>query len=102
MPPAGLPIEQVLGEYSLSFLRRDVALFFSTRARDSLARASDLSPNFPEYKPPTLSYETHPNDLEFGYLQAFRGRILTLAHPDESHMQKYGRFGETPVLRTRP
>ena len=36
VPPAGLPIEQVLGEYSLSFLRRDVALFVSTRARDSL------------------------------------------------------------------
>ena len=33
--PAGLLIEQVLGEYSLSFLRRDVALFVSTRARDS-------------------------------------------------------------------
>ena len=35
VPPAGLPIERVLGEYSLSFLRRDVALFVSTRARDS-------------------------------------------------------------------
>ena len=35
VPPAGLPIEQVPGEYSLSFLRRDVALFVSTRARDS-------------------------------------------------------------------
>ena len=35
MPPAGLPIEQVLGEYSLSLLRRDVALFVSTRAQDS-------------------------------------------------------------------
>ena len=35
VPPAGLPIEQVLGEYSLSFLRRDVALFVSTRARHS-------------------------------------------------------------------
>ena len=35
VPPAGLPIVQVLGEYSLSFLRRDVALFVSTRARDS-------------------------------------------------------------------
>ena len=35
VPRAGLPIEQVLGEYSLSFLRRDVALFVSTRARDS-------------------------------------------------------------------
>ena len=32
VPPAGLPIEQVLGEYSLSFLRRDVALFVSIRA----------------------------------------------------------------------
>ena len=46
----------------------------------SEARASDLNPNFPEYKPPTLSYETHPNDLKFGYSQAFRGRILTIAH----------------------
>ena len=35
VPPAGLPIEQVPGEYSLLFLRRDVALFVSTRARDS-------------------------------------------------------------------
>ena len=35
VPPAGLPIEQVFGEYSLSFLRRDVALFVSTGARDS-------------------------------------------------------------------
>ena len=35
MPLAGLPIEQVLGEYSLSSLRKDVALFVSTRARDS-------------------------------------------------------------------
>ena len=35
VPPAGLPIEQVVGEYSLSFLRRDVALFVSTKARDS-------------------------------------------------------------------
>ena len=32
----------------------------------SEARASDLFPNFPEYKTPTLSYETHPNDLKFG------------------------------------
>ena len=107
MPPAGLPIVQVLGEYSLSFLRRDIALFIRFHQSPgsllrSEARASDLLPNFPEYKTPTLSYETHPNDLKFGYLQAFRGRILTLAHPDESHMQRYGRFGETPVLRTRP
>ena len=27
---------------------------------------TDLFPNFPEYKTPTLSYETHPNDLKFG------------------------------------
>ena len=44
----------------------------------SEARASDLLPNSPEYKPPTLSYETHPNDLKFGYLQTFRGRTLTI------------------------
>ena len=37
MSPAGLPIEQVFGEYSLSFsLRTDVALFDSTRAPDGL------------------------------------------------------------------
>ena len=35
VPPACLPIEQVLGEYSLSFLRRYIALFVSARARDS-------------------------------------------------------------------
>ena len=35
MPPAGLPIEQVLGEYSLFSLRRDVAIFDSTRAPNS-------------------------------------------------------------------
>ena len=36
VPPAGLLIKQVLGEYSYSFLRRDIALLFvSTRARDS-------------------------------------------------------------------
>ena len=36
MPPAGLPIEQVLGEYYFRFLRRDVrvAIFDSTRAPD--------------------------------------------------------------------
>ena len=38
---------------------------------------------------PTLSYETHPNYLKFGYLQAFRGRILTIA-----------RFKLLVVLRT--
>ena len=57
------------------FLRRDVVLFVSTRALGQLlrseARASDLLPNFPEYKTPTISYETHPHDLKFGYLQAF-------------------------------
>ena len=88
------------------FLRKDVALFVPPESPGQLlrseARASDLLPNFPEYKTPTLLYKTHPNDLKFGYLQAFRGRILTLAHPDQSHMQKYARFGETPVPRTRP
>ena len=31
--------------------------------RRSEARASDLSPDYPEYTTPTLSYETHLNDL---------------------------------------
>ena len=37
-------------------LRRNVALFDSTRA-------PDLFPDYSEYKTPTLSYETHPNYL---------------------------------------
>ena len=50
--------------------------FLSLRCRSSIrfhqspgwllkseARASDLFLNNPEYKTPTLSYETHPNDL---------------------------------------
>ena len=48
MSRAGLPIDQVLREYSL--LRSE-------------ARASDLFPDYSEYKAPTLSYETHPNCL---------------------------------------
>ena len=56
----------------------------------------------PEHKTPTLLYETRPNHLNNDNLQAFRDRTLTLAHPDEPHMKKYGRFGETPVLRNRP
>ena len=73
MPPAGLPIEQVLGEYSLCLClrRRDVA-FYSIPPEPRIAYelggtcAFDLFPNFPEYKTPTSSYETHPNDLKFG------------------------------------
>ena len=30
-----------------------------------------------------------------------QGNIITLAHPDEPYMQKYGRFGEAPVPRSR-
>ena len=32
---------------------------------------------FLKYKTTILSYETHPSDLKFGQLTAFRGRILT-------------------------
>ena len=32
----------------------------------SEARASDLSPDYPEYKTPTLSYEAHPKYLKYG------------------------------------
>ena len=70
MPPAGLPIEHILGEYSLSFpSRRRCFIRFHQSPRwllRSEARASDLFPNFPEYETQTLSYETHPNDLKFG------------------------------------
>ena len=72
MPPAGLPIEQVLEDYSLSFPSKRCSFIRFHQSPGwllkSKARASDLFPNFPEYKTPTLSYETHPNDLKFGYL----------------------------------
>ena len=49
----------------------------------------------------------HPNNtktdqlLILRYLPAFQGHTITLAHPDETHVQKYGKFGESPVpLRT--
>ena len=62
MPPAGLPTEQVLGEYSLSFLRRDVALFVSTRARDSFRDRRHVPPiyflTFPNIK--RQPYHTKP------------------------------------------
>ena len=34
-------------------------------------------------------------------LPALQVHIITLAHPDEPHMQKYGNFGEIPVPLTR-
>ena len=65
--PAGLPIEQVLGEYSLSEAsqRRSFTRFLQSPGwlLRSEARASDLFSDYPEYKTPTLSYETHPNYL---------------------------------------
>ena len=67
MPPAGLPIEQDLGEYSISFsLRSRSFIRFHQSAGwllRSEARASDLFPDYPEYKTMSLSYETHPNYL---------------------------------------
>ena len=52
-------------------LRGGVAIFNSTRLRApdgfwllrSEARASDLFPDYLEYKTPTLSYEIHPNEI---------------------------------------
>ena len=63
MPPAGLPNEQVLGEYSLSLpsYRRSFIRFHQSPGwlLRSEARASDLSPDYyPEYKTPT--YHTKP------------------------------------------
>ena len=63
----------------------------------SEARASDLIPNFSVYKTPALSHETRPNYLKFGNLQAFRGRILTLAHPAEPHVRR--NMGDSGKLR---
>ena len=40
----------------------------------------------------------HPGSF---VLLVFQGNTITLAHPDEPYMQKYGRFGEAPVLRSR-
>ena len=55
-------------------LRRDVliALLDSTRAPDGfrdrrhVPPISDLFPDYPQYKSPTLSYETHPSYLNYG------------------------------------
>ena len=41
---------------------------------------------------------TPPITNQIRQLRAFQGRILTLIHHDELYLQKYGRFGETPVL----
>ena len=30
-----------------------------------------------------------------------QGNTITLTHPDEPHLQKYGRYGEAPVPRSR-
>ena len=68
----------------------------------SEARASDVFPDYPEYETPTLSYKAHPNYLEIRIITGHSRLMLTLDHPDDPHMQKNGRFGETPVLRTRP
>ena len=66
------------------FRRRYVALFDSTWQSPgyilrSEARASDLFPNCPGCRTPTLWYETDPNNLKFVQLQAVRGCILTHA-----------------------
>ena len=48
----------------------------------------------------------HPNSTKtdqiptLRYLPAFEGRTRTLAHPDEPHMQKYGKLVEIPVPLT--
>ena len=46
-------------------------------------------PNTDQPRIPHSEYhhKTHPNDLKFGYLQAFRGRILTLCNEEEEHTQ---------------
>ena len=52
-------------------------------------------------------YETPPKQYENGPMTYFRVITClsrpqhTLAHPDELHMQKYGKFGQIPVPRTR-
>ena len=37
------------------------------------------------------------NDLFLRKVTAFQGRTITPAHPDEPHMQKYGKFGQNPI-----
>ena len=76
MPPTGLPIEQVLGEYPLSLPSERRAPIRSHQSAGLLlrseARASDLFPIHPEYKTPTLSYKIHPNDLKFDNYSRFK------------------------------
>ena len=62
MPLAGLPIRQVLGEYSFLFLGRGVALFVFTRAPDSFLDQRHVVPiyflTFPDVK--RQPYHTKP------------------------------------------
>ena len=41
------------------------------------------------------------NYLFWGNYRTFQDRTITLAHPDEPHKQKYGKFGENSVSLTR-
>ena len=79
---AGLPIEQVLGEHSLSSQRCSYIKLHQSPGwlLRSGARASDSFSDYPKYKTPTLLYETHPNYLNTDNLKAFRDRILTVSH----------------------
>ena len=49
------------------------------------ARASDLFPDYPEYKTPTLSYETHPNYLKIWKITGLSTPYLNNipSHPDK-------------------
>ena len=49
--------------------------------------------DYPEYQTPSKQYRNGPNQF-FGELPAFQGCTMTLAHPDQTHMQKYGKSGK--------
>ena len=58
------------------------------------------SHDYPEYETPSEQYENGPIAY-FEVSPAFEGRIITLGHPDETHIQKYGKIGKIPVPLTR-
>ena len=103
MPSAGLPIEQVLGEYSLSFLRRDVALFVSTpgagpqpssRRVTTPPRDRRPRPAPPVAATPTLAdppARTVPLPSDHGHAEPMGTPLLRLTPPP----------GETPATLTR-
>ena len=70
----------------------------------SLSRGSEVGERQLYYPPETKRHlnNTKTDHLPMlGSLPALLGRTITLAHPNEPHVQKNGKFGEIPVPPTK-